>query len=252
MRLTTVGTGTASPSPRRVSSGHHLACGGVRLLMDCGSGVVHRMAALGLRWQDVTHVALTHFHNDHVADLPTLIFAWRHGDLPARSAPATIVGPVGTRALVEALAAALGAWVREPGFPLEVLEVAPGERLALGEGVGLEAAKVPHTPESLGYAVSHEGRRLVYTGDTGYDEGVGRWAQGCDLLLTECSLPAPMAMESHLTPEQCGRLARVANARRLALTHFYPPVERTDVRAAVATAYDGPVHLAHDGWALEL
>jgi ribonuclease BN (tRNA processing enzyme) len=252
VRLTTVGTGTASPSARRVSSGHHLACGDVRLLMDCGSGVVHRMAALGIRWQDVTHVALTHFHHDHVADLPTLIFAWRHGDLPARSAPATIVGPVGTRALVDALAAALGAWVAEPGFPLAVVEIEPGGRAALGAGVELEAAKVPHTPESLGYAVSHAGRRLVYTGDTGYDEEVGRWAHGCDLLLAECSLPAAMAMEIHLTPEQCGRLARVAGARRLALTHFYPPVERTDVRAAVATEYGGPVHLAHDGWTLEL
>ena len=61
-----------------------------------------------------------------------------------------------------------------------------------------------------------------------------------------------MAMDLHLTPEQCGRLARVANARRLALTHFYPPVERTDARAAVAGEYDGPVYLAHDGWTLEL
>lgn len=252
MRLTTVGTGTAAPSARRVSSGHHLACGDVRLLMDCGSGVVHRMAALGVRWQDVTHVALTHFHLDHVADLPTLIFAWRHGDLPPRSAPATIVGPVGTAALVDALAAAHGAWVREPGFPLEIVEVAPGSAVALGEGVALEAAKVPHTPESLAFAVAHAGRRLVYTGDTGYDEEVGRWAHACDLLLAECSLPAAMAMDVHLTPEQCGRLARIAAARRLALTHFYPPVERTDVRAAVAGEYDGPVHLAHDGWTLEL
>ena len=134
----------------------------------------------------------------------------------------------------------------------EIVEAAPGDRVALGEGVTLEAAKVPHTPESLAYAVAHAGRRLVYTGDTGYDEEVGRWARGCDLLLAECSLPAAMAMDIHLTPEQCGRLAAVANARHLALTHFYPPVERTDVRAAVASEYAGPVHLAHDGWTLEL
>ena len=252
MRLTTIGTGTASPSPRRVSSGHLVEAGGVRLLMDCGSGVVHRMAALGIRWQEVTHVALTHFHNDHVGDLPTLIFAWRYGDLPPRSAPVTVLGPAGTAALLDGLASALGPWVREPGFPLEVREVAPDERVALGEDVALEVAKVPHTAESVGYAVVAGGRRLVYTGDTGYDETVGAWAHGCDLLLTECSLPAAMGMEIHLTPEQCGRLARVAKARRLALTHFYPPVERTDVRAAVAGEYDGPVHLAHDGWTMEL
>ena len=230
-----------------------MRCGdAARVLLDCGSGVVHRMAALGVRWQDVTHVALTHFHNDHVGDLATLIFALRYGDLPARSAPATIVGPVGTLALLDGYAAAVGAWVREPGFPLHVREIAPGDRVDLGGGAELEAHKVPHTPESVAYALTHGGRRLVYTGDTGYDEGVAAWAAGCDLLLAECSLPEPMAMASHLTPERCGRLARLAGARRLALTHFYPPVERVDIRAAVAREYDGPTVLASDGWTLDL
>ena len=118
MRLTTVGTGTAAPSPVRVCSGHHVTTGRVRLLMDCGSGVVHRFAALGMRWQDITHLALTHFHTDHISDLATLVFAWRYGDLPARSAPVTIVGPAGTTALVERLSADFGDFLHEPGFPI--------------------------------------------------------------------------------------------------------------------------------------
>ena len=215
--------------------------------MDCGSGVVQRMASLGVPWQGITHVALTHFHNDHVSDLSTLIFAWKWGDLPPRTAPATLVGPAGTAALLERLAAALGEWVREPGFPLVVREIAPGDELALADGVTLAAHKTPHTDESVAYAVIADGRRLVYTGDTGYDEGLAAWAGDCDLLLAECSLPPAMAIPSHLTPEQVGRLARLARARRLVLTHFYPPVERTDVRAAVAREYDGYVALAHDG-----
>jgi ribonuclease BN (tRNA processing enzyme) len=57
-----------------------------------------------------------------------------------------------------------------------------------------------------------------------------------------------MSVAEHLTPETSGELAAAARPRLLALTHFYPPVERVDVAAIVGTRYDGPVVLAHDGW----
>ena len=66
MRLTTIGSGTAAPHPRRAQSGALIEVGTVRLLVDCGSAVVTRMAELGIRWQDITHVANTHFHADHM------------------------------------------------------------------------------------------------------------------------------------------------------------------------------------------
>ena len=40
------------------------------------------MAELGIRWQDITHVAITHFHADHTSDIATLIYGWRYGQLP--------------------------------------------------------------------------------------------------------------------------------------------------------------------------
>jgi len=72
------------------------------------------------------------------------------------------------------------------------------------------------------------------------------------VLLCECSLPETMALPTHLTPQQCGALAHVASPALLVLTHFYPPVEATDIRAAVAGQFPGPVVLAHDGWQLDL
>ena len=68
MRLTTLGTGTASPSTR-VNAGHLVEAGAVTLLMDCGSGVAHRMGAIGANWLGITHLAITHFHPDHTLDL---------------------------------------------------------------------------------------------------------------------------------------------------------------------------------------
>jgi ribonuclease BN (tRNA processing enzyme) len=252
MRLTTIGTGTVSPSPTRVCAGHLVEAGDARVLMDCGSGVLHRMAALAVRWQAITHVAITHFHPDHTSDLPLLIMAWRYGDLPPRSEPAVVVGPPGTEALLIHFAGVYGRWVLEPGFPLAVRELAPGGSLDLGGGATIEARKVPHTAESVAYSVSHAGARAVYTGDTAFDRSLGEWAAGCDVLLCECSLPRAMAVPSHLTPEECGELAAVAVPALLALTHFYPPVERVDIRALVAERYGGRVELATDGWTTEI
>jgi ribonuclease BN (tRNA processing enzyme) len=252
MRLITLGTGTVALSPARVCAGYLVQAGGVSLLMDCGSGVTHRLAELGLPWRDITHVAFTHFHLDHIGDFATLVFAWKYGNLPGRSAPLRVIGPEGTAALLGGLADAFGSWLREPGFPLTVLEVSPGSSLELGDGVVLSATKVPHTAESVAYSIVRGGRRIVYTGDTGYDPMLAEWARGADLLLCECSLPPEMAIPEHLTPERCGALAAAALPKHLVLTHFYPPVERTDIRAAVAAHYAGPVSLAEDGSTFEI
>ncbi|MGI8844231.1 MAG: MBL fold metallo-hydrolase [Gemmatimonadaceae bacterium] len=251
MRLTTIGTGTVAPHPSRVCAAHLVESGDVRLLLDCGHGAVHRMAALGLDWTSITHVAISHFHPDHVGDLPLLIMAWRYGTLPPRIAPVTLVGPPGTIALIEVLATALGDWLRTPDYPLAIEELAAGASLEL-DSVKLSALKVPHTEESVAYSVEAESRRLVYTGDTGFDEGLAEWARGSNVLLAECSLPEEMALPNHLTPRQCGRLARVAEPSRLVLTHFYPPVEASDIAGDVRESFAGEVVLAEDGWSMEI
>jgi ribonuclease BN (tRNA processing enzyme) len=252
MRLTTVGTGSVAPSATRVNPGHLVEAGPVRLLMDCGGGVVHRMAALGLDWASVTHVALTHFDQDHTSDLPALFLAWRYGQLPPRAAPVTVLGPPGTRALMERLAAALWDKLLAPGFPVVVDEVAPGDGRDLGGGVRLTTRAVRHEPESIAYAVAHEGRRVVYTGDTAPDPTLGAWARGADVLLTECSLPDAMAVPSHLTPTSVGEIAAAAGPGLLVLAHLYPMMDALDLPALVGERWPGHTVVAHDGWSVDL
>lgn len=221
------------------------------MLLDCGPGTARRMAEHGIWWQEISHVVLSHFHIDHHLDLPALLYAWKYGMLPRRSEPIDIIGPVGTKSLLEGLAAAHGDWVLDPGYPVRITELAPGGTAELG-GARLDCLKVSHTPESMAYSLSLGGRRIVYSGDTGFDVALADWAKGCDLLLLECSLPASMAIVEHLTPEQCGELAQRSAPRLLVLTHLYPPVETVDIRALVAVQFGGPVVIAHDGWTHEL
>lgn len=250
MRLTTIGTGTAAPHAGRIQAGALVEPGDIRLLVDCGSGVVQRMAATGLPWATLTHVAITHFHADHTTDLATLIYAWRYGMLPPRSEPVTLIGPPGMAALMEAMRSAFGEGLLDGPPAIAIVELAPGERQVLGEGVELESFKVPHTDESVAYSVSAGPSRIVLTGDTGFDPALGAWAEGCDVLLCECSLPDSLALPMHLTPRQCGALAAIARPRHLALTHFYPPVESEPIAAQVAEHFGGMVSLCEDGWSV--
>ena len=252
MRLTTLGTGTVALDPARVCAGHLVDAGAVSLLMDCGSGICHRLAERSVAWGRLTHVAFTHFHTDHVSDYATLVQAWRYGQLPPRAEPLTVLGPVGTADLIARIAVMHGEWVSAPGFPVTIVELEAGASHDLGDGVTLGVAKVPHTAESVALSVSRGGRRIVYTGDMGYDPMFAEWARGTDVLLCECSLPEDLAIAEHLTPALCGALAAAALPKHLVLTHFYPPVERTDIRAAVAAHYAGPISLAEDGAIFEI
>lgn len=245
LALVTVGTGTVAPHPARSSPAHWLERGDVRVLMDCGAGTLHRLAEFGLPWQHVSHLVLTHFHPDHFGEAPALLFALKWAT--HRDEPLVVLGPVGTVQLFKRLADAFGKWVTDPGYPLVMLDLHPGEPFPLGSDVTLEVHRTPHTEESVALGVRAPEGRLVYTGDTGPSEELGDWAKGCDLLLAECSLPEAMAIDMHLTPRKAGALAQRAAARRLVLTHFYPPVEQVDVVAEVAAVYKGPVAVAKDG-----
>jgi ribonuclease BN (tRNA processing enzyme) len=252
LRLVTVGTGATAPHPARVQSASLLEAGDVRLLVDCGGGAVFRMAQFGLSWSRITHVAFTHYHADHTNDLPNLIYSWRYGLVPPRAEPVQLIGPPGLADRLERLAGAFGERLLEGPPSISVVELPPGQELGLSDAVRIGSRKVPHTDESVAYSVSGHGRRVVVTGDTGFDAGLGAWAAGCDVLLCECSLPDSLALPLHLTPRQCGMLAAAAMPGLLALTHFYPPVEAEPIASQVAERFGGRVVLCTDGWSHEI
>lgn len=251
MRVTVLGTAGASPYADRVQTGVLIDAPPVRLLIDCGSGITHRLAQLDHAWKGITHVAFTHFHSDHTVDFVALNVAWKWGQLPQRNEPLTLIGPQGVGDFAQRL---LGLYA-EPfaglPYPVVVEEFplsSPSDLRPLTSGLSIQAHKVPHSAESMAYSVSSGGRRFVFSGDTGYDEAFANWAKGSDLLLLECSLPDQYAIPMHLTPRQCGAIAGIAQPKLLALTHFYPVVDGVDIRAEVAESFNGPVVICHDGW----
>jgi ribonuclease BN (tRNA processing enzyme) len=80
MEVTFLGTGSAMPTGDRAQTGLLVTHDDRRLLVDCGSGVLHRLAATETGYEAVHTVLLTHLHLDHVSDLlPLLKARWLAG-----------------------------------------------------------------------------------------------------------------------------------------------------------------------------
>ena len=253
MRVTIVGSGTAAPEPDRVCSGYLVEHAGARVLLDCGPGVVHHLARFGLPWPALDHVLITHFHNDHLGDLPMLLFALRWGVRRRRTAPLTLWAPDGIEGRLRSLAAGLGDHVREPGFPLEVRPLAPDDAVQLAPGLELRTMRTPHTDESLAFRISGGSATVGYTGDTGPSDDVARFLARSDLLIAECSLPDDDAIPTHLSPTSLAGMARTAAPGRLVVTHVYPWLEAAAPLALIrAAGWDGDAVRAADGLSFDL
>jgi ribonuclease BN (tRNA processing enzyme) len=229
-------------------------CDRERILMDCGSGTVRTLARFGRAWQRVTRVLLSHFHTDHVADLAPLLFALKHGLNAPRSAPLTVLGPGGLLDHIEALSHAHGEFLRDPGFPVEFVELSPGDRWSTPGGTcRIETFPTIHTAASLAYKLVTPAGVLGYTGDTGPDPSLGRFLSGCDVLIAECSLPDGSGMSLHLTPSSLGEIAGVAGAGLLVTVHAYPPLDPEKVPDLLrSSGYGGKVLAGKDGLSFTL
>jgi len=226
----------------------------VRLLMDCGTGTLHGFARHRVPWQRLTHVAITHYHNDHVGDLSALLFALKYG-LPSRRAePLVLIGPTGFQDFLERLALATGDHVTRPGFDLVVRELGT-EDVFDGEEADFRLTAHPtrHTDESVAYRWVGCDGVVAYTGDTGPSDPLAHFLGGADVLISECALGDPPEMDFHLSPAGVADLARVAKPRALVLTHVYPPLTTEEAVGQVrAAGYAGRVVPVHDGLRLPL
>ena len=254
VQLTVIGSGTLVPSADRACPCHLVESGSDALLLDAGPGAVHGLARHGKPWWKVSHVVLTHYHTDHIGDLPHLLFALKWGAPSPRTRPLRVLGPPGLRVRVEALRAAHGEFIVAPGFPVVYEEVDRHATWTEGQGsVLLRFFPTPHTDGSVAVRLETEACSVGYTGDTGPEPALGAFFGGVDVLVSECAYADPAPAGNHLSPVSVAAMACRARPGTLVLTHLYPPLEAVSVPALVREAgYSGRVVGAHDGQSFHL
>jgi ribonuclease BN (tRNA processing enzyme) len=219
-----------------------------RVLLDLGSGA---LGALQRHADPLTvdAVLISHLHPDHFFDISGYYVMRKYHPLgPQARIP--VHGPRGMRSRV---ARAYGLPL-DPGmndeFEFKRLRKTP---LTIGP-LTVTARRVDHPVEAYAFRVEHDGRSLVYSGDTALCPSLCDLATGADLLLAEAAFRDDVHNPSgiHMTGSEAASVARDARVGRLVLTHI-PPWHDKEVAVAEARGvYDGPVTLAHEGATYEL
>jgi ribonuclease BN (tRNA processing enzyme) len=249
MELTVIGSGTGVPSLRRGSPCLAVKTGGRLLVLDLGAGSLRALLRYGLNFSAIDVLALTHLHPDHVGDVVPFLFATRYSLGYTRTEPFRLLAARGFARFHDRLKEAFAGWVEPPPGLMDLKELAPDGPDELRDGdLVIKSAPTNHTEGSLAYRVEAESHSLVYSGDTDVSDSLVDLARGADLLVLEAS--NPFKVQGHLTPVEAGRLAARAGARRLLLTHFYPPCDEVDVVAQASQEFKGEVLRAEDGLSL--
>jgi ribonuclease BN (tRNA processing enzyme) len=254
MKLVILGSGTSVPHPQRASSAYWLETAGGSLLLDISPDAAHRMAQENLDWPGLDAIWVSHFHLDHLGGLAPFLFGTKWApQLCERTKPLKIFGPAGTRRLLDIVDQSNRYRLLEQRFSIEVIEVESGAYFTMLPGLKAETFSTPHTVESLALRLTtSDGTSLVYTSDTGYAEELAEFAKGVDLLLMECSFRQHKAGETHLELSDAMKLAQLAAAKRVVLTHLYPEWDGIDIVAEARALWPGEVIAATDGLRLEV
>ena len=221
MKLTVLGSGTCIPNKRRGSSGYLLEIEQDLILFDCGNGTTWKLEEIGINYLEIDHIFITHFHPDHTSDLIPFLFATKNPFHAKRSKTLKIWGPMGLKNFFEKLFSVFNKWIK-PDY-LEIIEI-QDNKINLSN-YEISTFNTLHTENSVGYILSHESKKFIYSGDTGYFDELRKIVSDCDLLVIECSVPNKQKNDKHLSPRDIISIVKEAKPKQVLLTHLYPNTE---------------------------
>jgi len=279
MRIRLLGTGTPTPSLKRMSSGYLVETGSRKILFDFGPGAYHRLLEAGVKPVQVTDVFFTHLHYDHCLDYIRLLMTrWDQG--AGRIAELNVYGPAHLARLTDLL-------IREDGvfgpdlaarteLPMsQAVYVARGgtlprakpkpvvRELKSGEtvtapGFTVKVHSVIHAQpilECFGYRLEAEGASFAYSGDAGPCKAMEELARDADVMVHMCHFISGTALNAEFEKRNGGhlevaRLAQAAGVRNLVASHITEQMDVPGVRERLiremAEIYRGNLFFGED------
>ncbi len=279
MRIRLLGTGTPTPSLKRMCSGYLVDIGEDRIVFDHGFGAHHRLLEAGVRATDVTHCFLSHLHYDHCGDYPRLVLTrWDQG--AGRIPELEVYGPPPLAAMTGQLFAAEGVFgpdlvsrtrhecslgiyeARGGVLPRRmpqprVTEVKPGDTVS-GAGWKATVAAASHFQPyltSYGFRLDTAEGSFVYSGDSGPCASIAKLARGCDVLVHMCQYLSGTQLNDEFARSCMGhlelaRLGADAGVKNLVVSHVTEQIDKPGVRERLvremAEIYKGNLFFGED------
>ena len=280
-KVTLLGTGTPQLNPRRMSYSTLVEAGDEVLMFDAGRAAMLQAKKSGANLKSLDKLFLTHLHSDHVTGIPDVRLT---GFLAPsfRATPMKVWGPEGTKNLTTGLRQAYDFDVniriaqyggkRPQGMEFETTELHDGF-VYENNGVKVTAFEVQHTGPrtAYGYKIDYNGRSVVLSGDTVYDENVIKHAKGADLLVHQVAYAPQEAIEKnkvvakiltlHTQAHQVAEVFALTEPTLAVLSHIVvfkskgpdlSPEGEEKMMEVVREHYSGPVILGQDLMAFEV
>lgn len=214
------------------------------VLIDSPHNPLLRLKEIGIDYDDVTDLVLTHFHPDHVSGIPLFLMdMWLRG----RKKALDIHGLNHALTRLENLMDAF-AWKNWPGFFPVRFNRLPDKGFSpvlSSSDFDIYASHVRHMIPTIGLRVESKksGKVATYSCDTEPCEEVVRLARDADILIHESS----GAFMGHSSSEQAAEIATKAGVKELYLIH-YPTGEfwNENLLEDARRNFDGEVKLAKD------
>ena len=257
VQLQILGSGGPGASAGRASAGYLVWIDGAgRILVDAGGGIKQRFHASGADLGDVGLLALSHFHPDHAAEVPALL--WPQGAALRVAGPSGssgfpalddwLDGLFGPRGVFRVLAGRL----ELDAVTVDVATGAPAEVWRDGDvrvrGIGVPHADVP----AVGYRVDVGEVGVAFSSDqNGSDPAFVEFVRDVDVLvvhLGRAEASTGRAVDLHARPSVWGALAAEAGVGRVVASHVSTssPQVLADSLAYLRAAYGGPVTVGED------
>ncbi len=220
-----------------------------KVLVDSPHNPILRLMNMGVDFNEITDLVLTHFHPDHASGIPLLLMdMWLRG----RKNHLDIYGLDHALTRLENLMDAFS-WKKWPEFfPVtfnRIPSVGISPVLSCSD-FDIYASEVCHMIPTLGMRIEFKesGKIATYSCDTAPCEAVVHLAQGADVLIHE----AAGDFIGHSSSKQAAEIATQANVEQLYLIH-YPTGEfwQENLLEDARSHFVGEVKLTEDLMVLE-
>ncbi len=255
VQLQILGSGGPNGNGERASSAYVLWVDGVgRILVDAGSGTKLAFDQSSANFNDIDLVALSHFHPDHSAELPALLWTPPRGSV-------RISGPTGSDqvpsldSFLESLFGESGAFSVTYGrldfdpITVDVNGTDVTEVWSDGDLV-VRGRSVPHSDiPAVGYRVDIGDISIAFTSDqNGSDDSFIEFIEDVDVLVIHMTSSEDSNSPLHARPSVWGQMATAANAGRVVVSHIgaSSPQALNASLDVLAENYSGPVTVGKD------
>ncbi len=219
--VTVLGSGDAFASGGRFHACFMVETAGHRHLIDCGASAPVAMKRHGVDSSSVDAVVISHLHGDHFGGIPFLVLDAQY--LAGRKKPLVVAGPPGVAERVPASMEGMypGLLSGEMSFGIEYVEMRAGEPADIAGAVVTAHAARHGAGGSPAHSLCLEirGKKVAYSGDTGWSEALVEVAAGADLFICEAS-HYDEDTEGHLAYQMLVRRRADFDCKRMILTHM--------------------------------